>query len=79
MKLVGEMYALLYNIGVKDIFKIKRVSKYNHQYVSFCVTLQDPHAVDIVYNHPWRSGIVVEPFRNPTLLCSPRGPLYHLP
>ena len=35
---VGEMYALLYNIGVKDICNIKRVSKHNHQYVSFCVT-----------------------------------------
>ena len=62
---VGEMYALLYNIGVKDIFNIKRVSKYNHQYVSFCVRLQDPHDKDIVYNHPWRCDIVVDPFRNP--------------
>ena len=40
---VKEMFALLYNIGVKYIFNIKRVSKYNRQYVSFCVTLQDPH------------------------------------
>ena len=71
---VGDMYALLYNIGVKDIFNIKRVSKYKHQYVSFCVTLQDPHDVNIVYNHPWRGDIVVEPFRNPTLLRQPPWP-----
>ena len=71
---VGEMYALLYNIGVKDIFNIKRVSKYNHQYVSFCDTLQDQHDVNIVCNYPWRCGIVVEPFRNPTLLDSPPWP-----
>ena len=45
---VKELFALLYNIGVKYIFNIKRVSKYNHQYVSFCVTLQDPHDMDIV-------------------------------
>ena len=44
---VEEMYALVYNIGVKDIFNIKRVNKYNHQYVSFCVTLQDPQDMDI--------------------------------
>ena len=73
---VEEMYALLYNIGVKDIFNIKRVNKYNHQYVSFCVTLHDPQDMDIVFKHPWRGGIVVEPFRNFTRLDSPRGPLY---
>ena len=57
-------------------FNIKRVSKYNRQYVSFCVTLQDPHDMDIVFKHPWRGGIVVEPFRNHTRPDSPRGPLY---
>ena len=31
---VEEMYALLYNIGVKDIFNIQRVNKYNHHYMS---------------------------------------------
>ena len=68
---VEEMYALLYNIGVQDIFNIERVSKYNHRYVSFCVTLQDPHGYG--FNHQWRGGIVVEPFRNhqtaPVALC----------
>ena len=45
---VREMFALLYNIGVKDIFTIRGRSKYNHQYMSFCVTLQDLHDMDIV-------------------------------
>ena len=69
---VKEMFALLY----KYIFNIKKVSKYNHPYVSFCVTLQDPHDMDIVFKHPWRGGIVVEPFRNHTRPDSPRGHLY---
>ena len=73
---VKEMFALLYNIGVKYICNIKRVSKYNHQYVSFCVTLQDPHDMAIVFKYPWRGGIVVETFRNRTWPDSPRGPLY---
>ena len=62
---VKEMFALLYNIGVKYIFNIKRVRKSNHQYVTFSVTLQDPHDMDIVFNHPWRGGP-----------DSPRDPLY---
>ena len=32
--------------------------------------------MDIVFKHPWRAGIVVEPFRNHTRPDSPRGPLY---
>ena len=77
MTTVGEMYSLLYNISVKDIFNIKIISKYNHPYVSFCVTLQDPHDMAIVFNYPWRGGIVVEPFGNhmrpdnPVALCNP--------
>ena len=48
-------------MGVKDIIDIETVSKFDRQYVSFCVTVASKSDADLIYFHTWRSGIVVEP------------------
>ena len=56
-----ELFALLCHMGVKDIIDIETVSKFDRQYVSFCVTVASKSDADLIYFHAWRSGIVVEP------------------
>ena len=56
-----ELFALLCHIGVKDIINIDTVSRFDRQYVSFCVTVANRDDADSIYEHPWRCGIIVEP------------------
>ena len=56
-----ELFALLCHIGVKNIIDIETVSKFDRQYVSFCVTVANKSDADLIYFHTWRSGIIVEP------------------
>ena len=58
-----ELFALLCHIGVKNIINIDTVSKFDRQYVSFCVTVANRDDADSIYEHPWRCGIIVEPSR----------------
>ena len=76
-----ELFALLCHIGVKNIIDIETVSKFNRQYVSFCVTVANKSDADLIYFHTWRSGIIVEPSKIHTKrlgLNSTTSPIPHL-
>ena len=44
-----KLFALLCHIGVKDIINIDTVSRFDRQYVSFCVTVANRGDADSIY------------------------------